>query len=181
MKNAPIRRTERDGGLHEFLMPDSQRLPANQARERWQHDDADAESGLQMPRPGHGDDGERKEQRRKGEHAIHHAHDEQVRPAAPIARQQAETEAGNGGERDGKQPDGADNAAAVERSGKDVAPEKIRPAQMRPRRKLHAFAVIHGIIMKRGDLRRKHHAAGEQRENDRAGAQGMIPAHASEP
>ena len=57
MKNAPIRRAERDGGLHEFLMPDGQCLPANQARERWQHNDADAESGLQMPWPGHGDDG----------------------------------------------------------------------------------------------------------------------------
>ena len=118
---------------HVVALAHDQRRPAQQAGEDGRVDDGDGDRGRGCARPQHRDDADGQQHDREGEEHVHHAHDDAVRPAAVIGRDEAEGAAHEERRADRGRGDGQRRAPAIEDARQDIAAELVRAEPMRRR------------------------------------------------
>jgi hypothetical protein len=125
-----------DGGLHVVLVLQRQRVAAHEAGEERDLHHPDRDHGVDEARAEDGDDRQRQDDRREGEHHVHEPHHDGVDDAAAVAADQAEGDAAGEGDRRRDEADGERDAGAVDDAREDVAADLVGAEPELRRRRL---------------------------------------------
>lgn len=170
-------RAERHRRLYMLFFLLGEHRGADEPRVLGDADDADRDHGVLELGAENRNDDDGKQDAGKGQHHVHDAHEEKIRPPARVSRRESEERSARERDADRDDADEHRNACAMQDAAHDVAPHLVGPHPVRPRGRGERARHVLFERRVRGEDGRERRAEGKRRREREAPHGRAVPHH----